>query len=121
MWISAVREKLDALIQVADGETRTRLLGPGNGGKRAFGAWPDSIRSSVNAGLNKGEAKNALAWAVTGSQWIPLLLSVGFWRHAVEKMPIAYDPQYWSLVFPIENVRRARVYVEQGSAPPLSC
>lgn len=38
---------------------------------------------------------------VTGSWWIPLLLSVGFWRHVVEKVPITYDPQYWSLVFPV--------------------
>jgi tellurite resistance protein TehA-like permease len=38
---------------------------------------------------------------VTCSWWIPLLLSVGFWRHVVEKVPIAYDPQYWSLVFPV--------------------
>lgn len=38
---------------------------------------------------------------VTCTWWIPLLLSVGFWRHVVEKVPIAYDPQYWSLVFPV--------------------
>jgi tellurite resistance protein TehA-like permease len=38
---------------------------------------------------------------VTCSWWIPLLLSVGFWRHVIEKVPIAYDAQYWSLVFPI--------------------
>jgi tellurite resistance protein TehA-like permease len=38
---------------------------------------------------------------VTCSWWIPLLLSVGFWRHVIEKVPIAYDPQYWSLVFPV--------------------
>jgi len=39
-------------------------------------------------------------WA-TGTWWIPLLVIVGLWRHVVERVPITYDPQYWSLVFPI--------------------
>jgi tellurite resistance protein TehA-like permease len=39
-------------------------------------------------------------WA-TGTRWIPLLVIVGFWRHVVERVPITYDPQYWSLVFPL--------------------
>jgi tellurite resistance protein TehA-like permease len=39
-------------------------------------------------------------WA-TGTWWIPLLVIVGFWRHVVERVPIIYDPQYWSLVFPL--------------------
>jgi len=37
----------------------------------------------------------------TGTWWIPLLVVVGFWRHVVERLPITYDPQYWSLVFPL--------------------
>jgi tellurite resistance protein TehA-like permease len=39
-------------------------------------------------------------WA-TGTWWIPLLVIVGFWRHLVERVPLTYDPQYWSLVFPL--------------------
>ena len=39
-------------------------------------------------------------WA-TGTWWIPLLVIVGFWRHVVERVQITYDPQYWSLVFPL--------------------
>jgi tellurite resistance protein TehA-like permease len=39
-------------------------------------------------------------WA-TGTWWVPLLVIVGFWRHMVERVPITYDPQYWSLVFPL--------------------
>jgi tellurite resistance protein TehA-like permease len=39
-------------------------------------------------------------WA-TASWWIPLLLLLGFWRHALQRLPVAYDPQYWSLVFPL--------------------
>jgi tellurite resistance protein TehA-like permease len=39
-------------------------------------------------------------WA-TGTWWIPLLVIVGFWRQVIERVPITYDPQYWSLVFPL--------------------
>ena len=39
-------------------------------------------------------------WA-TGTWWIPLLVIVGFWRHVIERVPITYDAQYWSLVFPL--------------------
>jgi tellurite resistance protein TehA-like permease len=41
-----------------------------------------------------------LAWGFA-SWWIPLLLAIGAWRHGVQRVPIRYDPQYWSLVFPI--------------------
>ena len=41
-----------------------------------------------------------LAWGFA-TWWIPLLLSVGVWRHGVQRVPIRYDPQYWSLVFPL--------------------
>jgi tellurite resistance protein TehA-like permease len=39
-------------------------------------------------------------WA-TASWWIPLLVIVGIWRHVWQKLPLTYDPQYWSLVFPM--------------------
>jgi tellurite resistance protein TehA-like permease len=39
-------------------------------------------------------------WA-TGSWWIPLLVAVFAWRHLHQRTPIRYDPQYWSLVFPL--------------------
>ncbi len=41
-----------------------------------------------------------LFWA-TGAWWIPLLVIVGVWRHVYQRVPLAYDPQYWSLVFPL--------------------
>lgn len=37
----------------------------------------------------------------TATWWIPLLLTVGAWRHCWQKVPLTYDPQYWSLVFPL--------------------
>lgn len=39
-------------------------------------------------------------WAA-GSWWVPLLVILGLWRHFVKKLPIRYDPQYWSMVFPL--------------------
>lgn len=39
-------------------------------------------------------------WAA-GAWWIPLLVIAGIWRHSVERVPLTYHPQYWSLVFPL--------------------
>lgn len=39
-------------------------------------------------------------WAA-GSWWIPLLVLLGVWRHVVRRHPLAYDPQYWGMVFPL--------------------
>jgi tellurite resistance protein TehA-like permease len=39
-------------------------------------------------------------WAA-GSWWIPLLIIVGIWRHVWKRVPLKYDPLYWSLVFPL--------------------
>jgi tellurite resistance protein TehA-like permease len=41
-----------------------------------------------------------LAWGFA-TWWIPLLLAIGVWRHGVQRVPLRYDPQYWSLVFPL--------------------
>jgi tellurite resistance protein TehA-like permease len=41
-----------------------------------------------------------LYWA-TATWWIPMLLVLGIWRHAVRRVAFAYDPLYWGLVFPL--------------------
>jgi tellurite resistance protein TehA-like permease len=41
-----------------------------------------------------------LAWA-GASWWIPFLVVIGVWRHLLQRVPLRYDPQYWSLVFPL--------------------
>jgi tellurite resistance protein TehA-like permease len=38
---------------------------------------------------------------VTATWWIPLLVILGIWRHAVRRFPVKYDPQYWGMVFPL--------------------
>lgn len=39
-------------------------------------------------------------WAIA-TWWIPLLLVLGAWRHWYKRVPLAYDPQYWGMVFPL--------------------
>ncbi|MBS3805745.1 MAG: tellurite resistance/C4-dicarboxylate transporter family protein [Oleiphilaceae bacterium] len=39
-------------------------------------------------------------WAIA-SWWIPLLLGLTAWRHLFQRHRLAYDPQLWSMVFPI--------------------
>src|SRR5262249_49259888 len=37
----------------------------------------------------------------TATWWIPLLLILGDWRHLIRRVPFAYHPAYWSMVFPL--------------------
>ncbi|MDZ4230708.1 MAG: tellurite resistance/C4-dicarboxylate transporter family protein [Dehalococcoidales bacterium] len=37
----------------------------------------------------------------TGSWWLILLVIFGVWLHLYKRFPLRYDPQYWSLVFPL--------------------
>jgi tellurite resistance protein TehA-like permease len=39
-------------------------------------------------------------WAVA-TWWIPLLLGLTFWRHVLKHHQLRYEPQLWSLVFPL--------------------
>jgi tellurite resistance protein TehA-like permease len=43
----------------------------------------------------------ALMWWATASWWIPMLVSLGVWRHVFSKFPLRYDPLYWGAVFPL--------------------
>lgn len=38
---------------------------------------------------------------VTATWWLPMLVILQFWRHALKKFPLAYDPLYWGMVFPL--------------------
>jgi tellurite resistance protein TehA-like permease len=38
---------------------------------------------------------------VTATWWIPLLVILWVWRHAICKFPFRYDPTYWGMVFPL--------------------
>lgn len=41
-----------------------------------------------------------LFWA-TATWWIPMLVTLGVWRHLYRRFPVRYDPLYWGAVFPL--------------------
>src|SRR5262245_16845188 len=41
-----------------------------------------------------------LFWA-TATWWIPVLLSLGAWRHLAKRVPLTYEHGYWAAVFPL--------------------
>ncbi len=43
----------------------------------------------------------ALFFWATATWWIPLLLLLGGWRFVIHRGGFDYDPQYWSMVFPL--------------------
>jgi tellurite resistance protein TehA-like permease len=61
----------------------------------ASGSWKTSVRLVPFL-----TGTTLLAWGFA-TWWIPLLLAIGIWRHGVQRVPLRYDPQYWSLVFPL--------------------
>ncbi|MBS0274701.1 MAG: tellurite resistance/C4-dicarboxylate transporter family protein [Proteobacteria bacterium] len=46
------------------------------------------------------EGATMMVWA-WGTWWIPLLVLFGVWKHLVCRVPLAYSPTLWSLVFPL--------------------
>ncbi|HZT25441.1 MAG TPA: tellurite resistance/C4-dicarboxylate transporter family protein [Pseudolabrys sp.] len=60
----------------------------------------------------------AWAWA---TWWIPLLILLGIWKHGVCRIPIAYSPTLWSLVFPLGMYALATLRLSlAGDFPPLA-
>ena len=39
-------------------------------------------------------------WAL-GTWWIPLLITLGVWRHVINHYPLSYTPDMWGMAFPI--------------------
>jgi tellurite resistance protein TehA-like permease len=57
--------------------------------------------STLLAGLLPFIRGLTLMWWATATWWIPMLLSLGIWRHVFRKFPFRYDPLYWGAVFPL--------------------
>ena len=57
------------------------------------------------------------SWA---TWWIPMLVLFGIWKHAVNKLPLTYEPTLWSFVFPLGmySVASARLGLA-AEFPPL--
>jgi tellurite resistance protein TehA-like permease len=52
------------------------------------------------------------AWATL---WIPFLLLMGIWKHGVHRVPLAYSPLVWSIVFPLGMYSVATLRFESAS------
>lgn len=52
-------------------------------------------------------------WA-TATWWIPFLLLLGVWRFVIHRQKIFYDPQYWSVVFPLGMYSTCTMRVAAG-------
>jgi len=46
------------------------------------------------------QAFTVFFWMVA-TAWIPLLVILGVWRHGFKHVPLRYEPQLWSMVFPL--------------------
>lgn len=64
-----------------------------------------------------------LAWSFA-TWWIPVLVVMGIWRHGVQREALRYDPQYWSLVFPLGMYAactfKVQVVLGAGFLSPIS-
>lgn len=57
--------------------------------------------SALLAGLTPFLGGTTLLFWAFATWWVPLLVIMGVWRHAIRGVPLRYDPQFWAMVFPL--------------------
>lgn len=50
---------------------------------------------------------------------IPLLVGAGFWRHVIHRVPLAYVPSLWSMVFPLGMISVASMKLGSVEVLPV--
>lgn len=58
---------------------------------------PDPLGTAVRGTVS---GLSVTLWAF-GTFLIPLLVGAGVWRHLMRRIPLAYEPGLWSIVFPV--------------------
>ncbi|AMM34404.1 tellurite resistance protein permease [Sinomonas atrocyanea] len=57
-------------------------------------------------------------WAF--ASWLfPVLLAAGWWRHLVHRVPLAYEPGLWSVIFPLGMYAVAGIYLGRADRLPI--
>ncbi|BCT77994.1 tellurite resistance protein permease [Sinomonas cyclohexanicum] len=57
-------------------------------------------------------------WAF--ASWLfPVLLAAGWWRHIVHRVPLAYEPGLWSVIFPLGMYAVAGIYLGRADNLPV--
>lgn len=59
-----------------------------------------------------------MLWAF-GVWWVPLLIIFGVWRHAVRRVPLRYEAELWSIVFPLGMYSVASIHFGTETGLPL--
>lgn len=56
---------------------------------------------------------------VTATFWIPLLVVLFAWKHLVLRVPVHYEPGYWSIVFPLGMYAAATEMFSRAAGLPF--
>ena len=56
---------------------------------------------------------------VFGTWLIPPLVAAGWWRHVTHRIPVRYDPTWWSVVFPLGMYGVGGYYLGQAGHLPI--
>lgn len=95
----------------------------------AMGAMAISVlagaRIAEMAGAPMVDATRALVagasvvfWAF--ASWLfPVLVAAGWWRHVVRRVPLAYEPGLWSVIFPLGMYAVAGIYLGRADRLPI--